>query len=580
MTGERITINRLTWVRCGRAVVSFLRSEVGLTASAWLALLIGLLFGINGLNVLNSYVGRDFMTAIEQQSMPGFWRYAGLYVGVFALLTLAAVLYRFAEEKLALLWREWLTRRLTEFYLQGLNYYHLKDRKIVDNPDQRIADDVRAFTTTTLSFLLLFLNGTFTIVAFSGVLWSISPTLFGVAVAYAAVGSALTVLLGRRLVWLSYRQADREAAFRAELVHVRENAETIALSRREERLAQRVSLRVKELTDNARSMINVNRNLGFFTTGYNYLIQVIPALIVAPLFIRGEAEFGVIPQSAMAFTHLLGAFSLIITQFQSITSYGATVARLSGLAEAMEGMSATRASGVEIVDRIAAPSPSETTTDPTLKYEHVTLRSPRRSRTLVDDLDAVIVVRSRVLVTAADELALVALFRATAGVWDFGTGRIVRPTPDDILFVPERPYLPPGTLREVLVRAERESQVTNATIEATLQSLGVESLVARSGGCETEQDWDNILSLREQQLLAIARVIISRPRCVFLDRIMTTLTPEDGERVLTVLTANSMGYVAFGGTNGASVHFDATLDISANGKWAWGGRNEERVVRG
>jgi putative ATP-binding cassette transporter len=575
VTDERITINRLTWARCGRAVVSFLRSEVGLTASAWLAFLIGLLFAINGLNVLNSYVGRDFMTAIEQQSMPRFWRYAGFYVGVFALLTLAAVLYRFAEEKLALLWREWLTRRLTGFYLEGLNYYHLKDRKIIDNPDQRIADDVRAFTTTTLSFLLLFLNGTFTIVAFSGVLWSISPTLFGVAVTYAAVGSALTVLLGRRLVWLSYRQADREAAFRAELVHVRENAETIALSRREERLAQRVSLRVKELTENARSMIHVNRNLGFFTTGYNYLIQVIPAFIVAPLFIRGEAEFGVIPQSAMAFTHLLGAFSLIITQFQSITSYGATVARLSGLAEAMEGMSAARAAGVDVVERVAASSSSATAaTDPAMSYEHVTLRSPRRSRVLVDDLNTVIAARARVFVTAADELALVALFRASAGVWDFGTGRIVRPAPDDILFVPERPYLPPGTLREVLVRAERESEVTNATIEGTLHSLGIESLAARSGGCETEQDWDNILSLREQQLLAIARVIVSRPRCVFLDRIMTTLTPEDGERALTVLQANAMGYVAFGATNGAAAHFDATLIIGANGKWSWSAEKE------
>ena len=578
MNGERITINRLTWVRCGRAVMTFLRSEVGTSAAAWVGLLVLLLFAINGLNVFNSYVGRDFMTAIEQQSMPRFWRYAGLYAGVFALLTLAAVFYRFAEEKLALLWREWLTRRLASIYLDDLNYYGLKDRKIIDNPDQRIADDVRAFTTTTLSFLLMLLNGSFTIVAFSGVLWSISPTLFGVAVVYAAVGSALTVLLGQRLVWLSYRQSDREAAFRSELVHVRENAETIALSRREERLAQRVSLRVTELTENARSMIAVNRNLGFFTTGYNYLIQIIPALIVAPLFIRGEAEFGVIPQAAMAFTHLLGAFSLIITQFQSISSYAATVARLSGLAEAMEGTSAARSTTIEIVEQVAAPSSRGTAElEPAIIYEHVTLRSPRRSRKLVDDLSAVISASSRVLVTAADELALVALFRASAGVWEFGTGRIVRPAPEDILFVPERPYLPPGTLRQVLVRAGRESDVTNATIEATLQSLGVDSLIPRSGGCETEQDWDSVLSLREQQLLAIASVLVATPRYVFLDRIMTTLTPEDGEKALTVLRSRSMGYVAFGATNGVAAHFDAVLSIDAEGKWKWSAREEERA---
>jgi putative ATP-binding cassette transporter len=318
----------------------------------------------------------------------------------------------------------------------------------------------------------------------------------------------------------------------------------------------------------------VNRNLGFFTTGYNYLIQIIPALIVAPLFIRGDAEFGVIPQSAMAFTHLLGAFSLIITQFQSITSYGATVARLSGLAEAMEGMSATRSTSIEIVERTAA-SDATRNVEPAMSYEHLTLRSPRRSRVLVDDLNTVISCHSRVLVTGADELALVALFRASAGVWDFGSGRIVRPAPDDILFVPERPYLPPGSLRDVLVRAGKE--VTNEAIEATLKSLGVESLIARSGGCETEQDWDNVLSLREQQLLAIASVLLARPRFVFLDRIMTTLTPEDGERGLTVLQAESMGCVAFGATNGITSHFDAVLHIDANGKWAWLARNEERA---
>ncbi len=147
-----------------------------------------------------------------------------------------------------------------------------------------------------------------------------------------------------------------------------------------------------------------------------------------------------------------------------------------------------------------------------MRYEHLTLRSPRRGRVLVDALDATIVEGDCVLVTSADELALVALFRASAGIWDFGEGRILRPSVDEILFVPERPYLPPGTLRDVVVRAGREGQVTDAVIETALQALGVEALVARNGGYDTEQDWDSVLSLREQQLLAIARVLLARPR--------------------------------------------------------------------
>ena len=163
---------------------------------------------------------------------------------------------------------------------------------------------MRNLTTTTLTFVLLVVNGSFTILAFSGVLWTISPLLFGVAVAYAAVGSLLTLVLGRPLIWLNYNQSDKEAVFRADLIHVRENAESLALSHREPLIKARLLHHLDELAGNFKQMVAVSRNLGFFTTGYNYLIQIIPALIVAPLYIRGEVEFGVITQSAMAFSQL------------------------------------------------------------------------------------------------------------------------------------------------------------------------------------------------------------------------------------------------------------------------------------
>src|SRR5438094_6648289 len=186
-------------------------------------------------------------------------------------------------------------------------------------------------------------NTAVTVLAFSGVLWSISRTLFAVAVLYAACGSALTVLFGRPLVWLNYNQLDKEADFRANLVHVQANAESIALLHREGRIGARLRRRFEDLTANMRRIIGVNRNLAFFTNGYNYLIQIIPALVVAPLFIRGEVEFGVITQSAMAFSTLVGALSLVVTQFQSISSFAAVVSRLGSLGGAMEhvGLSPT-----------------------------------------------------------------------------------------------------------------------------------------------------------------------------------------------------------------------------------------------
>jgi len=331
MSEQPVTFDRVTGRRFVRAVKDFLTSEVRWRARGLSALLIAFAFTINGLNVLNSYVGRDFVTAISHRDRTGFIRQAVLYVVVFAGSTAVAVLYRFTEERLGLFWRVWLTRRIIRRYLADRTYLHLKEWATVENPDQRIADDVRAFTATTLSFALMFMNGALAVLSFSGVLRTISPFLFGVAIGYAVLGTLATIYLARPLIGLNYRQSDREAILRSDLIHVRDNAESVALLRHEGRLTDRLLRRVDSLTDNFRRIISVNRNVGFFATGYNYLIQIIPMLIVAPLFIRGKVEFGVITQSAVAFAQLLGAFSLIVNQFQSISSFAAVIARLSAL---------------------------------------------------------------------------------------------------------------------------------------------------------------------------------------------------------------------------------------------------------
>ena len=316
-----------------RAVRNFAQSDVGWKAKLIFAALVLLLLAANALNVANSFVGRNFMTAIADRDMPGFIRQAFTYVGVFAALTLVAVISRFGEERLGLLWRDTMTRGIVRRYLADGNYQSLKVSGAVANPDQRISEDVRAFTVTSLSFTLMGLNSAFTIAAFSEVLWTISPLLFGVAVLYAAGGSLFTIVLGRPLIRLNYDQLDKEAGFRSELIHVRDNSEAIMQARDEESQTARLLSRLDDLVANFRKITSINRNVGFFTTGYNWLIQIIPALIIAPAFIEGKVEFGVITQSAMAFTALVAAFSLIVTQFQSLSSYAAVMARLSALAE-------------------------------------------------------------------------------------------------------------------------------------------------------------------------------------------------------------------------------------------------------
>ncbi|MCK6557218.1 ATP-binding cassette domain-containing protein [Candidatus Binatia bacterium] len=548
----------LNWSRLRGAVRNFASSEVGDRAIVLFWLLIFFLVGINGLNVLNSYVGRDFMTAIQNRNARMFWYWTGVYVVVFAASTMVAVLYRFVEERLGLLWREWLTRQLVRTYVGNRTYFRLREQGTIDNPDQRIAEDVRTFTVTTLSFFLMLLNGTFTILAFSGVLWSISPTLFGVAVGYATLGSLATIALGRPLVRLNYNQFDKEASFRAELIHIRENAESVALLHRERRLTARLLRRVDGLVANLKRIIAVNRNLGFFTTGYSYLIQIIPTVLVAPLFIRGQVEFGVITQAAMAFAQLLGAFSLIVTQFQSISSYAAVLARLSDLVDAVEHTTWRDLSAIEIVEA-----------DGPIVYDRLTLRSPRDGRIVLKDLSASIPRGYRLFVTGPSDTGKVALFRATAGIWDWGSGRIVHPGLDAVVFLPERPYLPPGTMREVLVRTGKDSEISDALIEETLHLLGLDKLVVRAGGLDVERDWDNILGLGEQQLLAVARVLLAAPNFVFLQRPSTALDAAEVETVHGLLAERGIGYVTFGKPDDARNGHQARLTLSDDGAWEW-----------
>jgi putative ATP-binding cassette transporter len=289
---------RVSAARFAAAVKFFATSNVGWKAKLLFAMLVVLLLGVNALNVGNSYVGRNFMSAIQERNRTEFIRQAIFYVGVFAGSTVVAVIARFAAERLGLLWRDFVTRRGVTLYLFHGAYYHLNTSGELTNPDQRIAEDMRAFTVTTLvtgansrartrarsyaaiarfsknkhlrsldsaqirpsgllpgnllrlptlSFTLMLLNSSFTIIAFSGVLWSINPPLFVVSVLYAAAGSFITILLARPLVKLNYDQLDKDASFHSELLQVRQQAESIFVERREGQHAARLLDRLDSL---------------------------------------------------------------------------------------------------------------------------------------------------------------------------------------------------------------------------------------------------------------------------------------------------------------------------------------------
>jgi putative ATP-binding cassette transporter len=260
----------------------------------------------------------------------------------------------------------------------------------------------------------------------------------------------------------------------------------------------------------------------------------------------------------MAFAQLLGAFSLIVNQVQSISSFAAVIARLSALGEAVErGTPAARTGIVTVEDKER------------IAYEGLTLLSPTDGRPLVRDLEVTIPRGTRVLVVGPNESARGALFRATAGVWSTGTGTITRPPLDAVFFLPQRPYLPPGTLRDLLLRTGQEEIIPSDRIRAALHEVGLESVLNRAGGLDVEQDWPMILSLGEQQQLAVTRLLLARPAFALLDRVSDALKLAQYRRALQRLDENCITHVTLAEDVESLDLYDAVLEIDADGAWRW-----------
>jgi putative ATP-binding cassette transporter len=267
-------------------------------------------------------------------------------------------------------------------------------------------------------------------------------------------------------------------------------------------------------------------------------------------------EFGVVTQSAMAFAQLVGAFSLVINQFQSLSSYAAVAARLVRLEKAMDQARSKDATEIELSEE-----------EGYIGYDSLTLYAAEDDRVLISDLSIRIPHGMRLLISGSNDVAKVALFRATAGIWDKGKGKIIRPGLDRIRFLPERPYLYPGTLRELLLRTGEELMVSDERIIQILKDLHLEEVLKRAGGLDEEQDWASILSLGEEQLLAFTRLLLAAPNFAFLDRVCTALTPEQVDQIHETLTANAISYISLEAQETPPEHYDFVLELNEQGAW-------------
>jgi putative ATP-binding cassette transporter len=537
------------------------RSKLRSRWQPWLllALLLLLSLSVSGLNVIISFVGRFFQTALAEKNQPVYWRFLFVYAGVFVVGTPIVVIYRYTQKKLGMYWREWLTGNFLDRYFGQRAYYEIDATTQIDNPDQRVSEDVRSFTVVSLRYLLLILSSVIDLVAFTGILWSISQTLSFVLVGYAIFGTIVTILIGKRLFGLNFYQLKKEADFRYGMVHVRDNAESIAFYRGEEQEKNQVSQRFREVIRNFNLLIGWERNLGFFTTSYDYFIVILPALFVAPIYFAGKIDFGAISQASFAFSQVLGALSIIVNEFESLSPFIAGIKRLAALTEALD-------QPMTIVQPKGAPA-INISEDSRLTLENVTLQTPNYQRTLVRDLSLALAEDEQLVIVGQSGAGKSSLLRAIAGLWTSGTGRIVRPHLEDMLFLPQRPYMILGSLRSQLLYPNTHHQVADEELHKILEQVNLADLPERVGGFDIELDWADVLSLGEQQRLAFARLFLAQPRYAVLDEATSALDIKNEQRLYQHLQDAGTTYISVGHRPSLLHYHQQVLELEGEGRW-------------
>jgi len=526
-----------------------------------LGFLLFLLFVVNGLNVILSFVFRFIDTALNEKDASVFWQFLWIYGLVIVGAIPIIVAYRYIRQKLGLLWREWLTKYFLDRYFQHRSYYQLNSNAVdtfIDNPDQRITQDIQSFTSVTLDFLLDILDSILTLLSFTAILYSISKSLTLGLVAYAVLGTTIAVVVGTRLISINYNQLRLEANFRYGLVRVRDNAESIAFYRGEGVEQHQIIERLMGAIRNFDLLIIWQSIISLFQLGYNYFTRLIPYLIIAPLYLAGQLDFGAIAQASVAFGQVLSALSLVTNQIQGITEFAASINRLG---EFYESLAAGNG-----VDQESTP---QLTTDlaPLVELEHFTLTPPHSPRVLIADLSLTVGSKEHLLIMGASGAGKSSLLRAIAGLWTTGQGIIRRPALEDILFLPQRPYMILGSLREQLLYPHCNGNLSNDYLEEILIKVNLPDVVERFGGWDSIENWENVLSLGEQQRIALARVFVHQLPYAILDEATSALDVANEALLYQHLGELDTTYISVGHRPSLTRYHRQCLEVQSGGLW-------------
>ncbi|KAI3996995.1 hypothetical protein MKX01_021271 [Papaver californicum] len=600
------------FIRFWKVASPYWFSDDKVEARLRLASVFALTLATTGISVGFNFLGRDFYNALANKDQEQFTKQLMYYLAAFAGGIPVFVLRDYAKETLALRWRSWMTSYYMDRYLKNQTFYKIQSQSIIDNPDQRIVDDLSSFTGTALSFSLTLFSTAVDLVSFSNILLGIYPPLFVILIVYSLGGTAISVFLGRGLVNLNFLQEKKEADFRYGLVRVRENAESIAFYGGEENEIQLLLQRFRSAFENLSQLLISSRNLEFFTNGYRYLIQILPAAVVAPMYFSGKIEFGVINQSVSAFNHILGDFSLIVYQFQAISAFSAVIDRLGEFDDVLDDNSQSYSDSMQEITITYSDSHDSSllqsngmVSDKCMKLldvKNLKLETPKSKTTLIRNLSLEMNNKDHLLITGPSGCGKTSLLRAMAGLWSTGEGKItfyirdgenpqLAVSPDrvpaeilterykgrrarGIFFLPQRPYMVLGTLRQQLLYPtwsestkpmestkfsgsmaslfqgpslpDTSEKPTDDDLVQVLEDVRLGYVLSRFKGLNSTYEWSSVLSLGEQQRLAFARLLLSKPKLVLLDESTSALDEDNEAHLYKQIEAAGITFISVG----------------------------------
>lgn len=563
--------NKKLYQMAWRLMSSYWHSQEKWKARGLLAGVIALTLGQVYMLVLLNGWNNDFYNALQQRAFEFFWPLIGQFAGFAFLHIIFAVYAVYVRQILEIKWRNWMTDKYLDRWLGHQTYYRLQvaGQDDMDNPDQRIADDVNSFVNLTLGLFVGVLKQATSLVAFVVILWNLSGSLdiplgdtvlsvpgymVFVTLIYSVVGTWLAHKVGRKLIRLNYDQQRFEADFRFSMVRVRENSESVAFYGGEKPELQNFRERFALVIGNFWGLMKRTKLLNFYVNGYAQIAIIVPVLMCAPQYFNGTMQLGGFMQTISAFGRVQDALSYFVESYDSIAQYVAVIRRLGGFAGHMEEAEAL------------APSFDFTrNTSNALQLWQMDIDLPD-GRQLAEKLSIAVPAGKRLLISGGSGAGKSTLLRAIAGIWPYGTGEISLPTGWRTMFLPQRPYLPLGSLRRAIYYPQPVPENIDDNLAGLLERFGLQKL---AGQLDTVDDWSRILSLGEQQRLAFIRILLLRPDIVFLDESTSALDEPREAQAYEILhqLLPKMAVVSVGHRSSLLNCHDKQLVLAGDGYW-------------